>query len=133
MTENLKRALETLCEELGLQAPSADDPIVEVDGHELRVVELSGGKAVLLGRLGSISSIAEERRESVDTLLMRSLTLHGARFAKLGTPEALTLDEDTMVLWNKFDSDAISVQDFLRSSESMLNEVEFWKNWLAVS
>jgi hypothetical protein len=133
MTDNLKRALETLCEELGLPTPAADNPVVEVDGHELRITELSGGKAVLLGTLGSVSRIAEERGESVDTLLMRSLTLHGARFAKLGSPEALTLDDGTMVLWNKFDSDAISVQDFLRFSESMLNEVEFWKNWLAVA
>jgi hypothetical protein len=133
MTENLKRALDTLCDELGLPAPSAENPVVQVDGHELRVTELSGGKAVLLGTLGSISRIAEERGETVDTLLLRSLTLHGARFAKLGAPETLTLDDDNMVLWNKFDSDAISVQDFLQASESMLNEVEFWKNWLAVA
>ena len=133
MTENLKRAIETLCEELGLPKPPADDPVIDVNGHELRIVQLSGHKAVLMGTLGSLSSIADERRESTDTLLMRSLTLHGARFAKLGTPEALTLEDNTMVLWNKFDSETISVQDFLQSSESMLNEMEFWKNWLAAA
>jgi hypothetical protein len=133
MTEALQHALASLHEELGLQARAENPGMIQVNDHELRVVELGSGKAALVGDLGSVRQIAEDRGESIDTLLMRSLTLHAARFAKLGTPEALTLDESQLVLWKKIDSERVSVQDFLHSAESMLNEVEFWKNWLSAA
>lgn len=134
MTENLQRALEVLCEELGLPVPSSRPAALNVEGNELKIVELPQGKAALLGTIGSLSQITEKRRESVETVLSRCLTLHGARFSKLGTREAVTLDDhDQLVLWSGLDADTVSISEFIQTSESMLNELEFWKGWLSAA
>lgn len=134
MTENLQRALEVLCEELGLPMPGSRPAVLDVEGNELKLVELPQRKAALLGIIGSLSQITETRRETVETVLSRCLTLHGARLSKLGTREAITLDDDNqLVLWSGLDADTVSVSEFIQTSESMLNELEFWKGWLSAA
>jgi len=136
MTEQLQEAIAVLCDELGLptaQINSSGLYIVRVDGKELRILTLRDGKVVLLGVIGVLATIAESRRESADSLLRNCLILHGARLERLGTPEVLTLDDTELVLWRKFEPFGISISEFLQASESVLNEVEFWQNWLSAA
>lgn len=133
MTENLKISLEALGAELGLPVPNEPEPTFTVDDCLLRIRLLPKGDAVLLGVLGEPEKLAGQRNAETTTLLANCLTLHGARFAKLGVSESLTLDGDELVLWKKFDGHNVSVSEFLRNAESMLNEMDFWKTWLATT
>lgn len=138
MSEHLQEAISVLSEEVGLPPAQADERGIYrlvIDGQEIRVAVLLNGKAVLLGVIGNASALAENRRESCQELLAGCLALQLVRFGKLGTEQTLTLEPESgeLVLWQSFESFGVSVPVFLSAAESMLNELEFWKNWLAAS
>lgn len=118
--------------------PSADARgvySIVIEGQEIRVSTLMNGKVILLGVIGQASTLAENRRESRRELLAGCLGLQAVRFTRLGTPEVLTLEPESgeLVLWQSFEGPDVSIPTFLGAAESLLNELEFWKNWLAAT
>lgn len=139
MIDLIQEPLSVLCDEVGVPVPQPDARgicTVVIDNQELRFVPLKQGKVVMLGIIGNAEALAAKRNEDLQIVLASCLTLQGARFAKLGTREVMTLEPETgeLVLWQSFDpSTGVSISSFLGAAESMLNEVEYWKNWLAAS
>lgn len=138
MSDLLLEPVSILCEEVGLPQMPPDERGVYrlvIDGQEIRVSALLNGRVVLLGVIGNATDLAEDRRESRQLLLSGCLTLQMVRFGKLGTEQALTLEPETgeLVLWQSFEGPGVSIPMFLSAAESLLNELEFWKNWLAAS
>jgi len=136
MTSPLSELISVLCDEAGAPAPEADARgahVIRIENHELRVQPLSHGRFVFLGLIGRAGDIAARREESRQTLLSSCLGLQAVRFGKLGTPEVLTLEpeNDELVLWRSFGESQVSIPTFLQAAESLINETEFWKNWLA--
>lgn len=138
MNDLLQEPVSVLCEEAGVPAVQPDERghyRIVIDSQEMRIMALNQGRIVMLGVIGRAGSLADQRRESVSSLLNGCLALQAARFSKLGTREILTLEPETgeLVLWHSPDSHGVSIPMFLLAAESMLNELEFWKNWLAAS
>ncbi len=138
MSDALHEPIAVLCEEVGLPVPAPDPRgayVIDIEGQQIRVFALNNGKVVLLGVIGSAGDIAERRKESRHSILASCLNLQAVRFGKLGTSEVLTLEPETgeLVLWQSFEGPGVSIPAFLQGAESLLNELEFWKNWLAVS
>lgn len=138
MSDLLLEPVSILCEEVGLPQMPPDERGVYrlvIDGQEIRVSALLNGRVVLLGVIGNATDLAEDRRESRQQLLSGCLTLQMVRFGKLGTEQALTLEPETgeLVLWQSLEGPGVSIPMFLSAAESLLNELEFWKNWLAAS
>ena len=96
---------------------------------------LSQGRVILLGVIGAIGTISALRNESRERLLGSCLTLQAVRFGKLGTMEVLTVEPETdeLILWQSFEDHSLSIPNFLSAAESLLNELDFWKNWLATA
>ena len=135
MTDPFHDAVAVLCEEVGLNTPSPKANggyEFDIDSTILKAFPLNNGRLILTGAIGKIVQIAEARRESARDLLASCLTLHGARFRKLGLQETMTIEpeQDELILWRKFDHQAPGISDFLQAVESLLNEVRFWKRWL---
>lgn len=139
MSDSIEEPLSVLCDEAGIPMPSADERggyEFIIDYKTLRVSLLNrGAKVVLLGVIGHVESIAEQRRESRERLLTSCLTLQAVRFGRLGTSEVLTLEPETgeLVLWVSFENYSLSIPGFIAAAESLLNELDFWKNWLAAT
>lgn len=138
MSDLLQEPISVLCDEVGLPTPKPDAQgiyHIVIEGQSVRVLTLSQGRVVLLGIIGSASIIAEDRQESRQALLASCLSLQAVRFGKLGTEQVLTLEPETgeLVLWQAFEGPGVSIPVFLMAAESLLNELEFWKNWLAIS
>lgn len=136
MNEVLQEPLTVLCEEIGLAPPIPDalgHYVLEIDGHQLRFLALSKGRIVMIGLVGSVSGFVDKRRQSRNQLLSQCMTLQAARFSKQAIREVLTLEASTdeMVLWRSFEAYELNISSFLAAAESMLNEMEFWKNWLS--
>jgi len=136
MTDALKDPLIVLCEETGLTLPIPNEQgfyVLQIDGYELRITALAKGRVVMAGVIAGVAVLAEKRQETREQLLSYCLTLQSARFATQAKREVLTLEQSTdeLVLWRSFDPFALSVPTFLAAAESMLNELEFWKNWLS--
>jgi len=136
MNSSLSEMISALCDETGVPVPAADARgiyVLAVENHELRVQPLGHGRFVLLGLIGRAGNIAEHRSESRQAMLSTCLNLQAARFSKLGTPEVLTLEpeSDELVLWRSFEEHQVSIGSFLHAAESLINETEFWKTWLA--
>jgi hypothetical protein len=135
MNDALNEPLLVLCQEIGLTPPAPDargQHVLVIDGQELRVLTLAQGRVVVLGVIGTLSSLAEKRGGS-ERLLADCLTVQAARLAAQAIPEVLTLEPDSgeLVLWRAIAPHGLSVPVFLNVAESMLNELEFWKNWLS--
>lgn len=138
MNDALHEPVSVLCDEAGLPVPQPDERGIYrifIDGQEVRVTAMKQGKVILLGVIGSANALAENRRESPQALLNNCLVLQAGRFSKLGTREVLTLEPETgeLVLWQSLDGHGVSIPAFLSAAESLLNELEFWKTWLAAS
>lgn len=138
MSALLQEPISVLCDEVGISMPAADARgvySIVIEGQEIRVSTLMNGKVILLGVIGQASTLAENRRESRRELLVGCLGLQAVRFTRLGTPEVLTLEPESgeLVLWQSFEGPDVSVPAFLGAAESLLNELEFWKNWLAAT
>lgn len=136
MNDSLQEPLSVLCDQLGLPTPQADERgfyRIVMDGHEVRVMAMKQGSVVMLGVIGIADALAESRRESVQNLLSNCLMLQAARFKSLGTREVLTLEHETgeLVLWQSFENHDVTIPGFLAAAESLLNELEYWKTWLA--
>jgi len=137
MSDPIVEPLSVLCEEAGIPMPTPDDRggyEFVIDYKTLRVSSLNrGSKIVLLGIIGNAESIAEQRREARERLLTSCLTLQAVRFGKLGSREVLTLEPENgeLVLWVAFENYSISIPGFIAAVESLLNELDFWKNWLS--
>lgn len=138
MSALLQEPISVLCDEVGISMPAADARgvySIVIEGQEIRVFTLMNGKVILLGVIGQASTLAENRRESRRELLAGCLGLQAVRFTRLGTPEVLTLEPESgeLVLWQSFEGPDVSIPAFLGAAESLLNELEFWKNWLAAT
>ncbi|MDH4454798.1 MAG: type III secretion system chaperone [Verrucomicrobiota bacterium] len=138
MSDALQEPISVFCDEVGLPMPAPNPSgayVISVDGQEIRVSSRKNGKIVLLGVIGRANEIAERREESRQALLTSCLNLQAVRFGKLGTPEVLTFEPESgeLVLWLSFEGPGVPIPAFLQGTESLLNELEFWKNWLAVS
>lgn len=138
MSALLQEPISVLCDEVGISMPAADARgvySIVIEGQEIRVSTLMNGKVILLGVIGQASTLAENRRESRRELLAGCLGLQAVRFTRLGTPEVLTLEPESgeLVLWQSFEGPDVSIPAFLGAAESLLNELEFWKNWLAAT
>lgn len=136
MSDPLSEMISVLCDETGAPITGPDARgvhVIQIENHELRVLPLSHGRFVLLGLIGRAGDLAERREESRQTLLSTCLNLQAVRFGRLGTPEVLTLEpeSDDLVLWRSFEEQQVSISTFLQAAESLINETEFWKNWLA--
>jgi len=137
MIDLIQEPISVLCEEVGISVPQPDGRgvlAVVIDGQEIRYMGLKQNRIAMVGVIGDAAAIAERRREDLQGVLASCLTLQGARFGKLGAREILTLEPETgeLVAWFCFDGTGMSISGFLSATESMLNEMEFWKNWLAV-
>ena len=138
MNDLIEEPLGVLCDEVGVPMPVPDEHGVYrlvVDGQELRVLALKQGRIIVTGVLGHAETIAANRREEMQVMLASCMTLQAARLSKLGTGEVLTLESETgeLVLWLSFEGPGVPISRFLPAAESLLNEMEFWKNWLAAS
>ncbi len=138
MSDLLQEPISVLCDEVAVPTPKADaDGVYHlvIDGQQVRVFSLKQGKVVLAGVIGSAAIIAEDRKESRQSLLASCLALQAVRFGKLATQEVLTLEPETgeLVLWQSFEGPGVSVPVFLAAAESLLNELEFWKTWLGAA
>ncbi len=138
MSPALQEPIAVLCEEVGLPVPTPDPLgvyVIHIEGQEIRVSTLSSGKVILLGVIDRAADLAQRRKESRHSLLTTCLNLQAVRFGKLATSEVLTLEPETgeLVLWQSFEGPSVSIPAFLQGAESLLNELEFWKNWLAAS
>ncbi len=136
MSTVLNEMISVLCEETGVAVPAADARgmhVIRIEGHEMRMQPLNQGRFILLGVIGRAGSIAEKREQSRQALLSTCLGLQAVRFSKLGTAEVLTLEpeNDELVLWLSFEDTRVSISAFLQAAESLINETEFWKNWLS--
>lgn len=132
----LQEPVALLCEEVGLPPPAPDPQgvyVIDIDGQELRISLLNNGKVIICGIIGRADEIAARRQQSRQTLLTHVLHLQAVRFGKLGTAEVMTLEPatDELLLWTSLVGPEVSIPAFLQSTESLLNELEFWKNWLA--
>lgn len=138
MSDALLEPISVLCDEIGLKVPSPSFEgvyVLKIDDQEIRVSSLTNGKVILLGIVGKVADIAERRKESIQMLLASCLNVQAVRFGKLGTSEVLTFEPETeeLVIWQPLDGVGVSIPVFLHATESLLNELEFWKNWLAIS
>lgn len=138
MSTTLQEPLSVLCDEVGVPMPQPDSRgsySLEIDGQTLRVSELKNQRVILAGVVGNLGVIAAKRETSRQDVLANCLGVQAVRFAKLATAEVLTFEPETdeLILWTGFDGPSISIPAFLQGAESMLNELEFWKNWLAAS
>lgn len=136
MSTVLNEMISVLCDETGIAVPEPDARgmhIIRIEEHELRVQPLKQGRFILLGVIGRAGGIAERREQSRQALLSTCLTLQAVRFGRLGTSEVLTLEpeSDELVLWRSFEESRVSISAFLQAAESLINETEFWKNWLS--
>ncbi len=136
MNDPLQENITILCEEVGIPAAAPDSSGVyriAIDGQEIRIFTLSDGRAILLGVIGVAAALAEQREETGHSLLTACLALQAVRFGKLASKEVLTLEPETgeLVLWRPLDSQDMFVPAFLVTAEVLLNELEFWKNWLS--
>jgi hypothetical protein len=138
MSDALQEPISVFCDQVGLPMPvpnASGAYVISVDGQEVRILSRKNGKIVLLGVIGRAHEIAERREESRQALLTACLNLQAVRFGKLGTSEVLTFEPESgeLVLWLSFEGPGVPIPAFLQGTESLLNELEFWKNWLAVS
>ena len=138
MSDPLQEPIAVLCDEVGVPVPARDARgayVIIVQGQELRVFSLNNGRVIMLGIIGPAGDLASRRKEPLGALLTNCLALQAVRFGRLATQEVLTVEPETgeLVLWQAFDAPSLSVPAFLQSAESLLNELEFWKNWLAAS
>ena len=138
MNETLQEPLTVLCEEIGLAPPSLNASglyVLEIDGHELRVIPLAKGRVVLAGLIGSVNALTEKRRQDRDRFLSHCLTVQAARLSKQAVREVLTWESgtDELLLWRSFEPFELSISSFLSATETLLNELEFWKNWSSIA
>lgn len=139
MMDLIQEFLAVLLVESGVAIPAPDSRgifSVVIDGQELRFLTIKQSKMIMIGIIGKAEVLASARNQDLQLMLADCLTLQGARFAKLGNSEVMTLEPETgeLVLWVSFDSDTgVSIPSLLGAAESMLNEIEFWKKWLAAA
>jgi hypothetical protein len=131
----LKQALEALCQELGLEIPVPDERgrfEIQVGDLTLRLAPWNTSEVVLEGIIGSIGSGAESRWESQQDLLRQVLTWNIARLKGQARPEVLSFDaeENVLLLWRTWPADHQLIQSVLKGAEEMLNELEFWQGRL---
>ncbi|GAA5149719.1 hypothetical protein GCM10023213_47800 [Prosthecobacter algae] len=125
-----------LCEELGIATPFPNEQgvfVIQVEEQELRFSLLNNGRVNLVGVIGRADEIAALRQISLQALLTSCLTLQAVRFGKLGREEVLSIEPatDELILWHSLDGPDVSIPAFFQTAEALLNELEFWKNWLA--
>ena len=129
----VEQALNSLCEELGLDRPSADT----LGRYELRVEDLilrfglwGRNEVVLEGVIGNMGEGAATRWESQQELLRTVLTWNLARLKGQARPEVLSFDEEenTLLLWRSWTIDGSLTRNVLQGAEDMLNELEFWRS-----
>ncbi|TDU70708.1 Tir chaperone family protein CesT [Prosthecobacter fusiformis] len=134
--DTLGEPVAQLCEELGIATPPPNEQgvfVIQVEGQELRFSLLNNDRVYLLGVLGRVDEIAAQRQISRQALLTGCLTLQAVRFGKLGREEVLSIEPETdeLILWHSLDGPDVSIPAFFQTAEALLNELEFWKNWLA--
>lgn len=135
---SLREALEVFCDEVGLPVPEPQPNGVYtlwLEDHELRISLQKNAQVILLGVIGRVDDLAARRQTSSQHLLTSCLTLHAARFSKLSGEEILSLEPETgeLILWRSFAERDLSIPTFLQATEALVNELEFWKNWLTQS
>lgn len=129
-------ALNSLCEELGLDRPAADARgRYELHSSDLvlRLGPWGRGEAVLEGVIGNMGENAAREWETQQELLRQVLTWNLARLKGQARPEVLSFDEEEnlLLLWRTWPVDPALPAHVLRGAEEMLNELEFWRNKIA--
>ena len=134
--DTLREPMAQLCEELGIPAPLPNEQgifVIHVEGQELRFSLLNNGRVILLGVIGRADELAAKRQMSRQALLTGCLTLQAVRFGKLEREEILSIEPETneLILWHSLDGLEVSIPAFFQKTEALLNELEFWKTWMA--
>ena len=137
--KELELALNALCDELGLEPPTADARgryVLHVEELVLRLGPWEKNEVVLEGVIGRMGDNAAREWESQQDLLRQVLTWNLARLKGQARPEVLSFDEEEnlLLLWRTWPLDSQLASRVLRGAEEMLNELEFWRgNILSVA
>lgn len=128
----LKRALDALCAELGQPSPEPDSRgryTLHVGELQLRLAPWGRNEAVLEGVIGSMGENAARDWENQQELLRQVLTWNLARLKGQARPEVLSFDEEEnlLLLWRTWPCGPELPSNLLRGAEEMLNELEFWR------
>lgn len=130
--EEIKSAVASLCDELGLPNPQPDAQSgyqLRVGDSVLRVCPWGQGEVVMEGVVLKLSSDAKDNWAAQQDMLRQVLTWNLARLKGQARPEVLSFDEteNTLLLWRTWPADGQLARAVLRGAEEMLNELDFWR------
>ena len=130
--EEIKSAVASLCDELGLPSPQPDAQSryqLRVGDSILRVAPWGDGEVVLEGVVLQMAANASENWAAQQDMLRQVLTWNLARLKGQARPEVLSFDEkeSTLLLWRTWPSNNQLSRAVLSGAEEMLNELDFWR------
>ena len=130
--EEIKSAVASLCEELGLPNPQPDAQSryqLRVGDSVLRVAPWGDGEVVMEGVVLQMAANASENWAAQQDMLRQVLTWNLARLKGQARPEVLSFDEkeNTLLLWRTWPSNTQLSRAVLSGAEEMLNELDFWR------